>query len=178
MQTTISPPAGQPPAPPAAPPPAVPPSGTEPSRTRRALFALWPEDGIITVLLLCLAVYITIASIQAVNPPWAPGMGILTPLTLVGLLVGLLAVQQRLLPPLAVHLLAVVIGCALAFWQTAVAVLDGDKGVLWAHLGSWLGRAVHNQTNDDSSIFLLFLAVLSYLLAYLSFWLVIHSRRP
>jgi transglutaminase-like putative cysteine protease len=174
MQTLISPETSPAPAPPVA----ATPEGTVAGRARRPLFVLWPEDGIITVLLLCLAVYITIASIQAVNPPWAPGMSILTPMTLVGLLMGLIAVQQRAVPVIVVHLVAVVIGCVLAFWQTAGAVLAGDRGVLWVHLGIWLQRALHNKTNDDFTIFLLFLAVLSYLLAYLSFWLVIHSRRP
>lgn len=149
-----------------------------PTPARRPLFVLLPEDGVITVLLLALAVYITIASIQGVTPPWAPGMQILTPLTLLGLLIGFLAVQQRVISPLFVHLFAVVVGCVVAFWQTANAVVGGQWGVLWAHLGIWLQRAVHNQNSSDNTVFLLLLAVLSYLLAYLSFWLVIRSRRP
>jgi transglutaminase-like putative cysteine protease len=145
---------------------------------RRPLFVFWPEDGIITVLLLALAVYITVASIQAVTPPWAPGMQILTPLTLLGLLMGYLAVQQRLVAPFLVHLLALVVGAVVAFWQTANVVVNGKWGVLWTHLGIWLQRALHNQNSSDNTVFLLLLAALSYLLAYLSFWLVIHSRRP
>ena len=153
-------------------------NGAAPGAARRPLFVLWPEDGIITVLLLALAVYITIASIQGVTPPWAPGMQILTPLTLLGLAVGFLAVQQRMISPLFVHALALVIGCVVAFWQTANAVVSGNWRVLFDHLGIWVQRALHNQNSSDNTIFLLLLAVLSYLLAYLSFWLVIHSRRP
>lgn len=145
---------------------------------RRPLFVILPEDGVITVLLLALAVYITIASIQAVTPSWAPGMQILTPLTLLGLLVGFLAVQQRVISPFFVHIFAVALGCVVAFWQTANAVVGGHWGILWTHLGIWLQRALRNQNSNDNTVFLLLLAVLSYLLAYLSFWLVIHSRRP
>src|SRR5579859_680354 len=178
--TTIAPPRTEDAPTPPPPPPLVPSAtlGSGPAKQRRTLFVLLPEDGVITVLLLALTVYITIASIQGVTPPWAPGMHILTPLTLLGLLIGFLAVQQRIIAPLFVHALALIIGCVVAFWQTANAVVGGNWRVLFRHLGLWLQRALHNQNSSDNTIFLLLLAFLSYLLAYLSFWLVIRSRRP
>jgi hypothetical protein len=165
-------------APPTEPPNHARRAGAPASGQRGPVFVFLPEDGIITVLLVAAVVYTTIASIQGVRPPWAPGMSILSPLSLVGMFLGLLAVQQRIVPNWIVHLVAVCFGCAAAFWMTARAVLAGDNRLLLVHLGTWLHQALHNQSSNDNTIFLLFLAALTYLLAYLSMWLVLHSRRP
>jgi transglutaminase-like putative cysteine protease len=158
-----------------------PPAAPQPQRTQReggSWFVLWPEDGLVTVLLAAAATYITIASIQSVN--WAPGLQILTPIALIALVVGILAVQQRFLPNVVVHTVAVAGGCALALWLTARAVVPGKSmRLLLRNLGIWVQHLLHNQpaTNTDD-IFLLFIAALSFLLAYLTMWLVFHSRRP
>ena len=87
-------------------------------QVRRALqprapwLRLLPEDGWFTLILLALSVYITVFSIESVTPPWAPGMGILTTTTSLGLLLGYLAVQQGRLPGVLVHSAAVVLGVA------------------------------------------------------------------
>ena len=146
--------------------------------SRGPRFALYPEDGIVTVLLVAAVVYITTASIQAVTPPWAPGLSILTPLTLLGLFVGYLAVQQRVIPAGVVHVIAVLLGCALAFWQTAQAEVGGDYRLLATHVRLWIHQALHNQASSDNTVFVLFLAALTFMLAYLSMWLVLRSRQP
>jgi transglutaminase-like putative cysteine protease len=153
-------------------------SGQAPARQRGPLLVVYPEDGLLTILLVGAVVYLTIASIVAVTPPWAPGMQILIPITLIGLFVGLLAVQQRFLPGPVVHTVATILGCLIAFLLTARAVLDGNNRLLLRHLGVWLDLVRRNQASNDNTIFLLFLAALSYLLAYLSMWLVVHLRRP
>ncbi|HEX9055928.1 MAG TPA: transglutaminaseTgpA domain-containing protein [Ktedonobacterales bacterium] len=173
---------------PAGPPSPVPGPSTPPRRNgatpeagpwwKNRYFLLWPEDGLVTVLLIATVVYITIASIQGVTPAWAPGMPILTPLVLLGLLMGYIAVQQRVVALIIVHTLFVVGGIAAAFWFTARAVLRGDMRLLLVHLGVWVRQVIHNQSSTDNTIFLLFLAMLTYLLGYLSIWLVLHSRRP
>ena len=145
---------------------------------RGPLFVLYPEDGITTLLLIAIMPFITIASIVAFLNSSVPGLQILLLITLLGLLYGVLAVQQRVLPGVVVHILAVILGGAVAFQRTANAVLDTNYRLLLVHLGIWLNHVRHNQVSDDNIVFLLFVAFLSFLLAYLSVWLVVHSRRP
>lgn len=140
---------------------------------------LLPEDGWLTIALLVVMVYTTIASIQSVTPPWAPGLQILTATTGAGLLLGYLCVQQGRLPSGLVQLVAMAIGVWFAFVQTADAVVVGDRGALLARTGIWFQKAVLlHQSSDDNAVFLLFLGILSFLLAFISVWLVLHTRRP
>lgn len=183
MQTTIQPAASEPPAPPGPPPaPERPPIWsrirTWLARREEPLFVLRPDDGWLTVGLTALVVYITIGSIQSVTPPWAPGLKILTATTALGLLLGVVALLQRLLPQAVVHVAAAAIGAWYAFQLTADAVLNGDRHNLLSHLGVWLHQALTNQSSSDNSIFLLFLGVLSFLLAYISVWLVSYAHHP
>lgn len=140
---------------------------------------LLPEDGWFTLILLALSVYVTVFSIESVTPPWAPGMGILTATTSLGLLLGYLSVQQGRLPGVLVHTVAVCLGIVFSFLQTADAVLGGDRLLLLRHTGFWFQRAVMNGgQSSDNTVFLLFLGILTFLLAYISVWLVLRTRRP
>src|SRR5512146_372617 len=168
----------------AAPPtsaPQAPASPTErrPLRPRAPWLRLFPEDGWFTLILLALSVYITVFSIESVTPPWAPGMHILTMTTSLGLLLGYLAVQQGRLPGAMVHVVAVLLGVVVAFLQTADAVLNGNRLLLLQHTSFWFQRAVvSGGQSSDNTVFLLFLGILTFLLAYISVWLVLRTRRP
>jgi hypothetical protein len=158
---------------------AAPPQQAESVNPLARWFRLLPEDGILTMLLLVIVVYTTISSIQSVTPPWAPGLEVLTWTTGAGLLLGYLSVQQRLVPNLLTQLIAMAAGCYFAFWQTANTVTGGDRGALWHHTTVWFQTAIiQRQSSDDNDVFLLFLAILSFLLAYISVWLVVRTRRP
>jgi transglutaminase-like putative cysteine protease len=140
-------------------------------------FRLVPEDGWLTFALLAAVVFTTISSIESVN--WAPGLGALTATTAVGLILSYVVVQQGRLPGVFAHTIAVALGILVAFKQTADSVLHGDRGALWRNTTVWFQRAVLDHLNSsDNSVFLLFLAILSFLLAYVSVWLVLHTRRP
>lgn len=146
---------------------------------RSAWFSLLPEDGILTIFLLVIMVFLTISSIQSVDPPWTDGLSVLTPTTGMGLLLGYLSVQQRRLPGSLVQLIAMVAGILFAFQETANQVLGGSRAALWTHTKTWFHQAViMRQSSDDNTVFLLFLAILSFLLAYISVWLVLRTRRP
>src|SRR5215472_13434661 len=94
-------------------------------------FRLLPDDGILTIVLLVIVVYITISSIQSVTPPWAPGLQVLTGTTAIGLLLGYLTVQQGRLPSSLIQFAAMAFGAWFAFHETAAAVVGGDDGALW-----------------------------------------------
>ena len=154
-------------------------SSDAPSVARAPLLRLLPEDGILTVLLLVIMVYTTTGSIQSVTPAWAPGLSILTATTGMGLLAGYLCVQQGLLPEMIVQVAFVAFGCFFSFVKTADEVLNGNRAVLFTHLQTWFHQAVIlHETSDDNIVFLLFLAILSFLLAFISVWLVLRTRRP
>lgn len=140
---------------------------------------LLPEDGWFTIILLALCVYITVFSIESVTPPWAPGMQILTATTSLGLLLGYLSVQQGRLPGVLVHTVSVFLGVVLAFLQTADAVVGGNRLLLLQHTTYWFQRAIlTGGQSSDNTVFLLFLGILTFLLAYISVWLVLRTRRP
>jgi transglutaminase-like putative cysteine protease len=150
-----------------------------PDNLAQPWFRLMPEDGILTLVLLVIVVYTTVASIQSVTPPWAPGLDVLTSTTGLGLLLGYLTVQQGRLPNWLTQLVAMALGAFFAFRQTATIVVGGDDGALWSRTVDWFHRAILlRQSSDDNAVFLLFLAILSFLLAFISVWLVIRTRRP
>jgi|SRR5579859_6197412 len=160
---------------PEAPPPQ--PDQAPPSSTWRKV-ALRPEEGWATFILLGFVIYSAVWSIQVVN--WVNGLGILTWTTGLGLVFGLIAAKQHYIPRLVLHTGMMALGIWFAFWQTANSVAYGGTiGGLWNHFTVWLGKAVtpNADTNDDV-MFLLFLAVLSFILAYVSVWLVFRTRRP
>ncbi|HKT38058.1 MAG TPA: hypothetical protein VJR48_06765, partial [Ktedonobacterales bacterium] len=82
---------------------------------------LLPEDGWLTLGLLVVLVYTTIASIQGA---WqVSGLDTLTLMGFIGLLFGYLAVQQGRLPGVLVHTVLIMLGILIAFKQTADAVV-------------------------------------------------------
>ena len=83
---------------------------------------LAPEDGWLTIALLVVVVYITIASIQSANPPWVPGkMHILSYFAVAGMALGYLVVQLRRVPESVTHPIAIAFGVVFAYQQTASA---------------------------------------------------------
>jgi transglutaminase-like putative cysteine protease len=150
-----------------------------PAGRRAPWFTLVPEDGWLTLVLLAAVVFVTVSSIQAVTPPWAPGLQILTATSAIGLVLGYLVVQQGRLPASLVHTVAILLGVAFAFDQTAGAVLGGDRRLLLNRTLTWLHLAfVAGSGSSDNAVFLLFLGILTFLLAYISYWLVVETRRP
>ena len=155
-------------------------AGSVRARRTGSWFQLWPVDGWLTLLLTVIIIVVTVFSIEAVTPTWTPqGIQILNLTMLLGIVLGYVAVQQRLLPSVVVHTVATLLGVALAFTQTANAVLLGDERELARRTWIWFQHAFSpNANSSDNSVFLLFLATLTFLLAYISMWLVFHTRRP
>ncbi len=143
------------------------------------LSALLPRDGLLTFLLTFAIIYITVVSIQTVRPVWADGLQILTPAMLCGVGVGYLAIKQNFIRGNLMHLLALIAGCLASFFLTSKAVLAGNNAQLLNNITFWLRRSLINQqVSTDNSVFVLFLTLLTFLLAYLTIWLVFVARRP
>ncbi len=145
-------------------------------QARNLLAHLRLAEGWFSFFLLALVVYSTIWCVQAVN--WVDHLSLLTPITALGLLTGIIAAKQRRLPRLLVHDLAVVLSVLLAFWQTSGADYAGRASALLGNMRTWLSLAVAGGTSSDDSIFLFFILMLGFLLAYTSAWLVYRTRSP
>lgn len=152
-----------------------------PERTRRAAprFYLLPRDGWLTLLLTFLIIYVTVVSVQSVQPVWASGLNALTGAMLIGVALGYIATQQNTIPNGWMHVIATVLGVLGAFQITTNIALDGQRLQLLQNTLVWFRRAfTPNGSSADNSVFLLFLTTLTFLLAYMTMWLVFHARRP
>lgn len=143
------------------------------------LTALFPRDGWLTFLLTFAIIYVTVVSVQSVRPVWAEGLEILTPAMLFGVGIGYIASQQHLIRGNVMHALSLLTGCVISFILTANAVLGGNRARLLSNLSVWLQHSlIEQQVSTDNSVFVLFLTLLTFLLAYLTIWLVFVARRP
>jgi transglutaminase-like putative cysteine protease len=149
----------------------------EPVDTQRRRLHLKIEEGWFSFFLLAFMVYSVIWCIQRVD--WVNNLGILTTTTGVGLVLGLITAKLRRVPRFFLHTVAIMSGVAFAAWQTTTVALSGRWSALLIHIVIWVHRAMTpNGTSSDDTIFLLFLAVISFFLGYLSSWLTYRTRRP
>lgn len=161
---------------------AEPKQGEEPGRNRRTpqvgnlLSHLKLAEGWFSFFLLALVVYSTIWCVQAVN--WVNHLGLLTPITALGLLFGIIAAKQQRVPRVVIHLLAFILGLLLAFWQTSSVDYAGSASAFMNNIRAWIQLAIGGGTSTDDSIFLFFILALGFLLAYTSTWLVYRTRSP
>lgn len=147
--------------------------------THAPRFYLLPRDGWLTLLLTALIIYVTIVSVQSVQPAWTTGLDVLTVAMALGILLGYIATQQNAIPNWLMHTLATVLGVLASIQLTANTALAGDRIRLLGNTVTWFSRAfTPNGSSADNSVFLLFLTTLTFLLAYMTMWLVFHSRRP
>ncbi|GAC1628211.1 MAG: hypothetical protein NVS4B11_26010 [Ktedonobacteraceae bacterium] len=133
-------------------------------------------EGWFSLILLAIIVYSTVWCVQAAG--WVDHLNILTLTTGLGLVAGVVAAKQKRLPHLTVHLVALVFGLLLSFWQTAGAFYQGSAGAFIAGIQHWLSTAFTGGTGNDDSIFLFFIISLGFVLAYTSAWLVYRTRNP
>ncbi len=143
---------------------------------RRLPFPLAPQEGWSTVIIAAILVLLTVGCVQNLN--WTPNSGILTGTTLMGMLLGFALAKQRVLPQWLADIPALGLGILFAFWQTAGADTNGNVRLLWSHLKAWITGTRDGQASTDDVIFLLFLAILTMLLGYVSMWLIFRSRSP
>jgi transglutaminase-like putative cysteine protease len=134
------------------------------------------EEGWFSLFLVAAVVYSTIWSVQAAG--YVQHLGILTWITALGLIGGVIASKKQSFPRWTVHVGAILLAILLAYWQTAAAYYAGDL-VLFAHsIYQWFLSVRAGGTGEDDSIFFFFITTLSFLLAYSSAWFVYRTRSP
>jgi transglutaminase-like putative cysteine protease len=134
------------------------------------------DEGWFSLILLTIVVYSTIWSVQAVN--WVDHLNVLTLTTLLGLIAGVVAAKQYRIPRLVIHVVALLLALLIAFWQTAGAFDGGNTAQLVHGMHQWFVSVINGGTGEDDSIFLFFITLLGFLLAYSSAWLVYRTRSP
>lgn len=134
------------------------------------------DEGWFSLILLTTVVYSTIWSVQAVD--WVDHLNILSLTTLLGLIAGVVAAKQYRFPRLVVHIVALLLALLIAFWQTAGAFDGGNTAQLVHGMHQWFVSVINGGTGEDDSIFLFFITLLGFLLAYSSAWLVYRTRSP
>ncbi len=141
-------------------------------------FAL--REGWATVILTALIVYIAVVSIQRAD--WADGLGILTGVMAAGLAAGFVVSKWRRLPSAVLHLGGFVVGL-LAVTFAMTRYLDDSIGGtrdklrwLWERGEEWLRLVINGEQAEDLYLFVLFISILTYIMAYLTMWFVFRAR--
>ncbi len=133
-------------------------------------------EGWFSLILLAIVIYSTVWSVQAAG--WVDHLNILTLTTGLGLVIGVVAAKQKYVPHLVMHLATLGFGLLLSFWQTTGAFYQGSGNALIVAIQHWLSTAFTGGAGNDDSIFLFFILLLGFVLAYTSAWLVYCTRNP
>jgi hypothetical protein len=92
-------------------------------------------EGWFSFFLLAIVVYSTVWSVQAVG--WVDHLDILTPITALGLLLGIAFSKQQRLTRVLAHALAFLLSLLLAFWFTVGADYAGNADAFLHHIRTW-----------------------------------------
>ena len=137
-----------------------------------------PAEGWLSLLLLAFVLLCPAASV--VTADWVDHLSLLYWTVLGGLALGAVLARLRFSGPL-LHLPALSLGLAGVYWAVASTVprtttAQGQLGVLWRRVDTWLSIVESGGFADEPVVFLLFLAVGSFAAAYISAWLLRRSR--
>ena len=138
------------------------------------------REGWSSFFLVALIVFTATWSTQTAD--WTDGLSILTSITLVGLLVGLVLSQFERIPSLVAHLVALAIGMVVVMYEMTNFLSDNIGGreaklhYLWSRWDQWFTAISHGQHAEDLYLFVLMMAALLYILSYTSVWFIFRSR--
>ncbi|MEZ4522853.1 MAG: transglutaminase domain-containing protein [Thermomicrobiales bacterium] len=138
------------------------------------------REGWAMVILSALLVYIAVLSVQRAD--WADGLGILTGVMLAGLVSGLIVSKWRQLPSAVLHLGGFVVGLLVVVYAMTRYLDDSIGGTrdklrwLWERGEEWVRLLVNGEQAEDLYLFVLFITVLTFAMAYLTMWFIFRAR--
>ena len=140
------------------------------------------QEGWLTVGLLALLLFSVTLSIQQAQ--WSDGLSILTPITIIGLVTGIVMAKVRGVPRFLLDLLGLEIGVITVMLAVAsvmqgpglVTIQDKVQNLL-ERTAAWVSVAMRQDVSDDLVVFVLSLAVVTWVLAYSSTYFVFRSRQ-
>ena len=133
-------------------------------------------EGWFSLFLLAAVVYSTIWCVQAVG--WVDHLNGISLTTAIGIIVGVVAAKQQRFSRWLIHPMAIIFALLLTYWQTAGVFYQGSIAQLTHVIQTWYATVTRGGVGDEDAIFFLFISALSFLLAYLSAWLVYRTRNP
>jgi transglutaminase-like putative cysteine protease len=140
------------------------------------------QEGWLTVGLLALVLFSVTFSIQQAR--WAEGLNILTTITLVGLVTGLVLSKIRGVPRILLDLVGLLVGFLTVMLSVASVVRDPRLSTLQERVrdlidrtATWVNVAVRQDVSDDLVVFILSLAIVCWVLAYSSTYFVFRARQ-
>ncbi|MEO6457639.1 MAG: transglutaminaseTgpA domain-containing protein [Chloroflexia bacterium] len=140
------------------------------------------QEGWLTVGLLALLLFSVTLSVQ--HAQWSDGLSVLTPITLIGLLTGVILAKINRVPRFLLDLVGLQIGLITVLLATASIMRDPRFGTvqervqdLLARTSTWIGVAIRQDVSDDLVVFILSLAIVAWVLAYSSAYFVFRSRQ-
>ena len=138
------------------------------------------REGWATVVLTSLVVLVAVMSIQRAD--WADGLDVLNTVMVVGLVAGFIASKWRRVPSPALHLGGFLVG-VLTVIYAMTAYLDDGIGTnrdklrwLWDRGEVWVTQLINGESAEDLYLFVLFISVLTFAMAYLTMWFVFRAR--
>ncbi len=138
------------------------------------------REGWTSFFLVALVVFTATWSTQAAD--WTDGLGILTTVTIVGLLTGLILSQIDRIPSFLGHVIALLIGFVVVMYEMTNFLSDNIGGrqaklhYLWGRWAQWYTAISHGQHAEDLYLFVLMMAALIFILSYTSVWFIFRSR--
>lgn len=140
------------------------------------------QEGWLTVGLLALLLFSVTLSVQQAQ--WSEGLSILTPITLIGLATGVILAKVRGVPRflldvvgLLVGLITVLVAVAGVMRDPRLVTIQDKVQDLLSRTAHWVNVAVRQDMSDDLVVFILSLAVVTWVLAYSSAYFVFKSRQ-
>ncbi len=140
------------------------------------------QEGWLTVGLLALLLFSVTLSIQQAQ--WSDGLSILAPITIIGLATGIVMAKVRGVPRFLLDLLGLEIGfitvllaVASVMHDPALSTVQGKVQDLIGRTANWVHVAIRQDVSDDLVVFVLSLAVVTWVLAYSSAYFVFRSRQ-
>lgn len=140
------------------------------------------QEGWLTVGLLAMLLFSVTLSVQQAQ--WSDGLSILTPITLIGMTTGIVLAKVRGVPRFLLDLVGLMIGVNTILIAVASVMRDPKLSTiqdrvqdLLVRTAGWIDVAVRDNVSDDVVVFILSLAVVSWVLAYSSAYFVFRSRQ-
>lgn len=138
------------------------------------------REGWTSFFLVAIVVFTATWSTQAAD--WTDGLGILTTITVVGLITGLILSQVDRIPSFVGHIVALLIGFVVVMYEMTNFLSNNIGGraaklhYLWGRWVQWYTLISHGQHAEDLYLFVLMMAALLYILSYTSVWFIMRSR--
>lgn len=140
------------------------------------------QEGWLTVGLLALMLFSVTLSIQQAQ--WADGLSILTPITIIGLISGIILAKVRGVPRILLDLVGIGIGTVTVLVAVSSVMRDEQLDTIQERVQDilmrttqWISVAIRQDISTDIVVFILSLAVVSWVLAYSSAYFVFKSRQ-